>query len=336
MLQVLQHASQQSDGCCSDSAICCMPLHSQRKVHADGCVYRPPFDDALPFADLHCLGHSPCMLAHNYDKSCGCCLVHLLHPIRPCSFVPPAAAWPISIPWLLIQPPFRPYHVILRRTCKLIHNTLVAEDVLDQAVILVFSELLPVCCNHTATVLPTMLQHEEALVQLDIHGAVLLEDAYDTAHTRRFPARAKPQYRQSSKKTQVWLQPAPQRALLGQVLIKLPAVLHTLLTALSITHLLHNTMDTTCLPALLSWEVSMAICRLSTSISAGCAQLHQGQLTWPASMTDCRGVRFSRCNMSLQWYEKDQQLCKSFNQTVLGVHNKQRASSRCYAQTLCR
>lgn len=99
-------------------------------------------------------------------------------------------------------------------TCKLLHCSLVAEHILDKAVVLVLPEFVPVSRHHASTVLapagsaeqdgrhcvrpaadtgPWMLltqitpsspvlKHQQALIQLHIHVPIVLENANDAAH----------------------------------------------------------------------------------------------------------------------------------------------------------
>ena len=76
-----------------------------------------------------------------------------------------------------------------RLTHELVEGLLRGEDVLDKPVGLELEKLLVVGGHDAGRVLPPMLQHQQALVDLRVGGALLLVHANDAAHARRHPAR---------------------------------------------------------------------------------------------------------------------------------------------------
>jgi len=74
------------------------------------------------------------------------------------------------------------------RTNHGIHKGLAGEHVLDQPVLLVLFKLLPVGSHHACRVLPPVLQHQQPLVQLRIHGAFTLVNTNYAAHAWGGPA----------------------------------------------------------------------------------------------------------------------------------------------------
>jgi len=68
-----------------------------------------------------------------------------------------------------------------------VHQGLAGEHVLDKAVLLVLLELVPAGGDHACRVLATMLQHQQALVQLSIHVAFVFKNANDATHAHSRP-----------------------------------------------------------------------------------------------------------------------------------------------------